>query len=104
MVRRSSALLSCAVLLGCIVPGAVGFAADETALDLNTSDVVRHALEQQSGKRVKVKLLSGQDVDGKVQKVGAQAVTLVELGGMDFFDATVRIDQIAAVIVKARGK
>ena len=52
---------------------------------------------------MKIKLLSGQDLDGKVLKVGTQAVTLAELAGMDFFDATVRIDQVAAVIVKARG-
>lgn len=52
------------------------------------------------GKRVKVKLLSGQDLDGKVTKVGTQAVTLSELSGMEFFDATVRLDQVAAVIVR----
>lgn len=56
------------------------------------------------GKRVKIKLLSGQDLDGKVAKVGTQAVVLSELGGMEFFDATLRLDQIAAVVVKARTK
>ena len=56
-----------------------------------------------TGKRVKVKLLSGQDLDGKVAKVGTQALVLTELSGMEFFDATVRLDQVAAVIVR-RGK
>jgi len=56
------------------------------------------------GKRVKVKLLSGQDLDGKVAKVGTQAVVLSELGGMEFFDATLRLDQVAAVVVKSRTK
>ena len=79
-------------------------AADEPAIDFNTPDAVRHVLEQQVGKRVKVKLVSGQDLDGKVFKVGAHAVTLAELGGMDFFDATIRLDQVAAVLVKMRGK
>ncbi|HEU4684572.1 MAG TPA: hypothetical protein VFS39_08745 [Nitrospira sp.] len=83
---------------------AVGFAAEDASADLNAPDALRHVLEQQVGKRVKVKLISGQELDGKVQKVGAQAATLSELGGMDFFDATVRLDQVAAVLVKARGK
>ena len=102
MIPRWFVPFCCATLITCSLP-AVGFAAEEATLDLNTPEVVRHTLEQQLGKRVKIKLLSGQDLDGKVLKVGTQAVTLAELAGMDFFDATVRIDQVAAVIVKARG-
>ena len=84
-----------------VIPAAVS--AEETAVELNSPDVVRQLLEQQVGKRVKVKLLSGQDVDRKVAKVGTQAITLSELSGMELFDATVRLDQVAAVIVR-RGK
>ena len=32
------------------------------------------------------------------------AVVLSELGGMEFFDATLRLDQVAAVVVKSRTK
>ncbi|MFZ1504944.1 MAG: hypothetical protein WAS50_17425, partial [Nitrospira sp.] len=71
---------------------------------LNSPDVMRQLLEQQVGKRVKIKLLSGQDLDGKVAKVGTQAVLLSELSGMEFFDATLRLDQVAAVVVKVRTK
>lgn len=78
--------------------------AEETTVELNSPEVVRQVLEQQVGKRVKVKLLSGQDLDGKVAKVGTQAVLLSELAGMEFFDATLRLDQVAAVMVKARTK
>lgn len=78
--------------------------AEERQIDLSSPDAVRHTLEQQQGKRVKIKLVSGQDLEGKVGKVGTQAVVLTELTGMEFFDATVRVDQVAAVIVKARSK
>ena len=78
--------------------------AEEPTVELNSPEVVRQVLEQQVGKRVKVKLLSGQDLDGKVAKVGTQAVVLSELGGMEFFDATLRLDQVAAVVVKSRTK
>ena len=79
-------------------------AGDEPTVDLNSPDVIKSALEQQVGKRVKVKLETGQDLDGKVAKVGSHAVQLAELTGMEFFDATVKLDEIAAVIVKVRTK
>lgn len=95
------------VLLCVLVGGAMTVPltlAEEPSVDLNSPDAVRQTLEQQQGKRVKVKLVSGQDLDGKVAKVGTQALVLTELSGMEFFDATVRLDQVAAVIVRARSK
>jgi hypothetical protein len=38
----------------------------------------------------------------EVGRVGRTAVYLTELSGMEFYDATVRIEQIAAVIVASR--
>lgn len=67
-------------------------------------DAIKSALEQQVGKRVRVKLESGQDLDGKVATVGSYVVQLAELTGMNHFDATVKLDEIAAVIVKVRTK
>lgn len=78
--------------------------AEDPVIDLNSPEAIRHTLEQQTGKRVKLKLVSGQDLEGKVSRVGSQAVVVTELSGMDFFDATVRVDQIASVIVRVRTK
>ena len=96
-------VLAMTVGLGCM--GMVTTAvADEPTVDLNSPDALKSALEQQVGKRVKLKLESGQDVEGKVAKVGSHAVQLAELTGMEFFDATVKLEDIAAVIVKVRAK
>jgi hypothetical protein len=76
--------------------------AQSRSLDLNAPDAIRVTLDQQTGKRVKVRLNSGQDIEGLVGHVGAQAVTLTNLTGQEFFDATVRMDQIAAVIMRMR--
>lgn len=109
-MRRRLLSPSAVVLVGLLVAvvGAGGavptVSAEETVLDLNGPDVIKHALEQQVGKRVKVKLESGQDLEGKVAKVGTHAVQLSELSGMEFFDATVKLDEIAAVIVRVRTK
>ena len=102
-------IVVCAIVLAIGMVDAVGpsvqtIMAEEHQIDLSSPDAIRHMLEQQTGKRVKLKLMSGQDLEGKVAKVGNQAVTLIELTGMEFFDATVRVDQVAAVIVKVRSK
>jgi hypothetical protein len=78
--------------------------AQNSQIDLNAADSMRQAIEQHAGKRVKFKLVSGQDIEGVVAKVGTHAVSLTELTGMEFFDATVRIDQVAAVIVRRAAK
>ena len=73
--------------------------AQGSQIDLN-ADAIRLTLDQQVGKRVRLKLVSGQDLEGQVARVGSQAVSLTELAGMEFFDATVRLDQVAAVIIR----
>ena len=75
--------------------------AQEAALEVN-ADAIKVNLERQVGKRVRLRLLSGQDVEGTVVAVGTAAVHVGRLAGMDFFDGVVRLDQIAAVIVRVR--
>jgi hypothetical protein len=95
-------------LLLCVLGGVGGAVssvfADESVVDLNSPEAIRHTLEQQTGKRVKLKLQSGQELEGKISKVGSNVVVVSELSGMEFFDATVRVDQVAAVIVRVRTK
>ena len=76
--------------------------AQDAPLEVN-ADAIKVNLERQVGKRVRLRLISGQDVEGTVVAVGTAAVHVARLaGGMDFFDAVVRLDQIAAVIVRVR--
>jgi hypothetical protein len=49
-----------------------------------------------------VRLLSGQELEGTVVAVGSAAVQLARLSGLDFFDGVVRLDQIAAIVVRVR--
>lgn len=101
----SRAVCACVLLMGLGFAGLTqAVAADESIADVNSPDVMKSLLEQQVGKRVKIKLCSGQDVEGKVAKVGSHAVQLTELVGMELFDATVKLNDVAAVIVRARSK
>jgi hypothetical protein len=68
--------------------------------DMNSPDVLKMALDQQVGKRVRLKLISGQDIEGQVTRVGTHGVYITGLVGMEFYDATVKVEQIAAVIVR----
>ena len=83
----------------CLVPLSVS--AQDVALQVN-ADPIKVNLEKQVGKRVKLRLISGQDVEGTVVAVGTAGVHVAKLAGMDFFDAVVRLDQIAAVVIKVR--
>ena len=74
--------------------------AQESASSAGNPGTIRQALEHQLGKRAKLKLVSGQDLEGKIAEVGNEVVIVDELTGMEFFGATVRIDQVAAVIVR----
>ncbi|MBX3328067.1 MAG: hypothetical protein U0223_00930 [Nitrospira sp.] len=103
--RMSRAGCGIVLLVGLCLAGTMpAVAADESSVDVNGPDAMKSLLEQQVGKRVKIKFCSGQDMEGKVVKVGSHAVQLTELVGMELFDATVKLNDVAAVIVRARSK
>lgn len=91
-------------MLGCLLLAipTLPLSAEELQPDVNAADTIKQTLDQQLGKRAKVKLRSGQELDGKVLKVGSNGVHLAELTGMEFYDAVIRLDAIDAVIVRAR--
>jgi hypothetical protein len=65
---------------------------------------MRLAFNEQMGKRVRVRLSSGEDIEGQVARVGTAAVGLTQLTGQEFFNATINLEEVAAVIVRAPGK
>jgi hypothetical protein len=100
--RRLAHSLLLAVLVG-LAPGAPALraaGAQEAGPELSAPDAIRLSLEQRTGQRVRLRLLSGQEIDGTVAKVGAAAVHVTQLTGMELFDAVVRLDQIAAVVFR----
>ena len=108
MAITSTRRVSAVVIALCLALGGGGFVsltrAQGSQVDLNAAEVIRQTIEANAGKRVKLRLVSGQDIDGQVAKVGVHAVLLTELTGAEFFDATVRLDQVAAVIARRPGK
>ena len=82
-----------------MIPSQVALAAGQGARAA-TDVAVRQVLEPLVGKHAKLKLVSGQELEGKVISVDEHLVVVNELAGMEYFGATVRLDQVAAVITR----
>ncbi len=68
------------------------------------TDSIKENLERHAGKVVTVRLISGEELTGRVAAVGPSVVHLAELARREFFDAVVRIDQISALILRMRSQ
>ena len=80
-------------------------AAEEKKMVLEEQDSMASVLKRLEGKPVRLRMAgSGEEVLGKLQKVGKELAHLSDLSGREFFDAVVRIDQVAAVSVQVRGR
>ena len=59
--------------LGCLGSPA---SAEDSVMEVYAADAIKQVLDHHAGKRAKVKLTSGQDLDGTVATVGTTAVHL----------------------------
>ena len=63
---------------------------------------IKATLESQKGKRVSLRLPAGEELVGRIASVEGGTVHLTELAGREYFDAVVEIDEISAVIFRAK--
>lgn len=80
--------------------GAAGLA----AMPAVAGDAVKRALKERDGKKVTLVLTSGKELTGKVASISDDSVRLSELSGQEFFDAVVDLDQVDAVLFRARSE
>jgi hypothetical protein len=59
-------------------------------------------LLRQVGQAVELRMRSGEKIGGKLDKVNEKLAHLSQLTGAEYFDAVVNIDDIAAVVVRAK--
>ena len=71
-------------------------------LALGQGDTVEKVLIAQKGKKVTIRLGSGEDLSGIVKEVNGSLVQLSELSGKEFYDAVIATKNIAAVIIRTR--
>ena len=71
-------------------------------LRVGTNDTVQSILTAQKGKRVTVRVRSGQEFTGMVREVTGKLVQLGAVSGREFFDAVVPLESIDAVLVRTK--
>jgi hypothetical protein len=99
-------LLAGGALLTASLPASAQTAnASDKGVRVEDQDSMAAVLKRLEGKAVKIRLAgSGDEIAGKIQKVGKDLVHLSDIGGREYFDAVVRVDQVSAVIVQVRGR
>jgi hypothetical protein len=76
--------------------------AQEKTIAFHDSQNMAEALKPHMGQNVVLMLHSGKEIQGKLEKVGANLVLISKLTGKDFYDAVIRIDQIEGFQLKVR--
>ena len=85
-------------LLSCVL-AAPSFA---QSLQVSPADTTQSVALAQTGKRITVRLRSGQELTGTVRDVTDRLLVLGEVSGRKFFDAVVPLEAIEAILVRTR--
>jgi hypothetical protein len=86
----------------CCIAGSVS--AQEAKIELKPGTTIKEVLGDNTGKRVAIRLASGEEIEGIVTTVGNSLVHVSKLTGKDFYDSVVVLDKICAVRIKVRDK
>ena len=69
---------------------------------ISSGDTIQKVLTAQTGKKVTVKIKSGEEMTGTVATVTDELTHLNQLAGKEFYDAIVVNKSIAAVIIRVK--
>lgn len=86
-------------LLFCFALAAPAFAQEVT---ISPNDTTQTVIAAQKGKRVTLRLQSGQEMTGTVREVTNTLVVVGAIAGREFFDAVVPLAAVEAVIIRTR--
>lgn len=102
-MKKKFLAVAALLALGTTVP-AVGVLAEEAAFTLKAGGTMREVLSEYTGKKVVLRLESGDEIEGTVTMVGNSLLHIAKLSGREFYDAVVSIDKIIAVRMRVRDK
>ena len=69
---------------------------------ISPSDTTQSVLTAQKGKRVTVRLRSGQELTGTMRDTNGKVAVIASISGREFFDAVVPLDAIEAVLIRTK--
>lgn len=82
----------------------LAFAAQALAQDvaISATDTTQSVIAAQKGKRVTLRLRSGQELTGSVREANPKVVVLGGLAGREFFDAVIPLEAVEAVLIRTK--
>lgn len=83
---------------------AASVSADEQKFELKPSAGMNEVLTENVGKRVTLRLGSGDEIEGTVTQVGKTLVHVSRISGKEYYDAVISIDKVSAVRMRVREK
>ena len=89
-------------VLAIVLVGIACATASAAELKLAASDTIETVLAANKGKRVTVRLRSGQEMTGTVAMASSKLLQLSAPTGKDFFDAVVPLEAIEAVFIRTK--
>jgi len=69
---------------------------------ISATDTTQSVLAAQKGKRVTVRLRSGQELTGVMRDSNGKVAVIAAISGREFFDAVVPLDAIEAVLIRTK--
>ncbi len=93
------ALIRQALILGALSFGTLAQAAP---LAVGPTDTIVSQLQAQKGKKVTLRLSSGEEISGTVAMAGKDVIHLTEVVGREFFDAVVQTSAVTAMLVRVK--
>ena len=71
-------------------------------VSISASDTTQSIITAQKGKRITLRLRSGQELTGAVREASAQLVVLGAVSGREFFDAVIPLEAVEAVLIRTK--
>lgn len=81
---------------------AVAAQAHAQGLTVSPTDTTQSVIAAQKGKRLTVRLRSGQELTGTVREASDRLLVLEAVTGREFFDAVISMDAVEAVLIRTR--
>jgi hypothetical protein len=81
---------------------ALGGGALAQDVTISAGDSTQSVISAQKGKRVTLRLRSGQELTGTVREATAKLVVLGGLTGREFFDAVIPLEAVEAVLLRTK--
>jgi hypothetical protein len=88
-------------LFACCIWAAAALAHAEAPV-IKPGDTLPKLIQAQTGKKITVRLQSGEELTGTVKTATNEMLQLSELAGKEYFDALIDINRINAVLIRTK--